>query len=160
MSEPLAVLLTWTTYGTWLPGDERGWVERGGGFQLPDPIRKREAEARMTEDACVLDLEQRLLVENTITDHCRIRGWQLHIVNCRTNHVHAVVTVDRDPDEAREQFKAWCTRHLKGLERTRGGRNPPCERNGGQNGEASGAYGMNQAWRPRFNMYATGNEAP
>src|SRR5437870_4186551 len=34
-------------------------------FQLPDPIRKREAEARMTEDACVLDLEQRLLVENT-----------------------------------------------------------------------------------------------
>ena len=59
-------------------------------------------------------------MENTITDHCRIRGWQLHIVNCRTNHVHAVVTVDRDPDEAREQFKAWCTRHLKGLERTRG----------------------------------------
>jgi hypothetical protein len=22
--EPLAYFLTWTTYGTWLPGDERG----------------------------------------------------------------------------------------------------------------------------------------
>jgi len=102
MSEPLAFLLTWTTYGTWLPGDERGWVERGRGFQLPDPIRKQEARARMTEDACLLDEEQQRLVEKTIADHCRIRGWQLHIVSCRTNQVHAVVTADRDPDDVRD----------------------------------------------------------
>ena len=25
MDDPLAFFLTWTTYGTWLPGDERGW---------------------------------------------------------------------------------------------------------------------------------------
>src|SRR5215831_3239926 len=113
MSEPLAFFLTWTTYGTWLPGDERGWVERGRGFQLPDPIRKREAEARMTEDACLLDQDQRLVVEKTIADHCRIRGWKLHIVNCRTNHVHVVVTANRDPDDVHDQIKAWCTRRLK-----------------------------------------------
>ena len=120
MSEQLAFLITWTTYGTWLPGDERGWVERGRGFQLPDPIRKQEARARMTEDVCLLDKEQRRLVEKTIADHCRIRGWQLHIVNCRTNHVHAVVTAERDPDDVRDQFKAWGTRRLKELERSRG----------------------------------------
>jgi REP element-mobilizing transposase RayT len=120
MSEPLAFFLTWTTYGTWLPGDERGWVERGHGFQLPDPIRKREAEARMTEDACLLDEDQRLVVEKTIADHCRIRGWKLHIVNCRTNHVHVVVTANRDPEDVRDQFKAWCTRCLKELQRRRG----------------------------------------
>src|SRR5208283_3273580 len=120
MPEPLGFFLTWTTYGTWLPGDERGWVERGRGFQLPDPIRKREAEARMTEDACILENEQRLVVDKTITDHCRIRGWKLYILNCRTNHVHVVVTAARKPDDVRNQFKAWCTRHLKALERTRG----------------------------------------
>jgi REP element-mobilizing transposase RayT len=120
MSEPLAFFLTWTTYGTWLPGDERGWVEHGRGFRLPDPIRKREAEARMAEDACLLDEEQRRLVEKTITDHCRIHGWKLHIVNCRTNHVHAVLTANRGPDDVREQLKAWCTRRLRELERTRG----------------------------------------
>src|SRR5262249_43130205 len=98
---------------------ERRWVQRGQGFQLPDPIRKREAEARMTEDACILDDEQREVVERTIADHCRIRGWRLHIVNCRTNHVHVVVTADRDPDTVREQFKAWCTRRLKELEQLR-----------------------------------------
>src|SRR6516225_99558 len=87
MPEPLAYFLTWTTYGTWLPGDERGWVKRGEGFQPPDAIRKSDAQSWMTEDSCFLDNEQRRLVEKTITDHCRIRGWHLHAVNCRTNHV-------------------------------------------------------------------------
>jgi REP element-mobilizing transposase RayT len=73
----------------------------------------------MTEDACSLDNEQRKLVETTIADHCRIRGWYLHTVNCRTNHVHVVVTASRDPDEVREQFKAWCTRKLKELQQSR-----------------------------------------
>src|ERR1700747_2517170 len=61
MPEPLAYFLTWTTYGTWLPGDERGWVQYRHGMRLPDPIREREAAARMTEDACRLDHPQRQL---------------------------------------------------------------------------------------------------
>ena len=121
MPDPLAFFLTWTTYGTWLPGDDRGWVKREKGFQRRDPILQREAEARMTEDACVLDDEQRRVVETTIVDHCRIRGWRLHVVNCRTNHVHVVVTANREPKVVREQFMAWCTRKLKELERARAG---------------------------------------
>jgi REP element-mobilizing transposase RayT len=116
MPEALAYFLTWPTYGTWLPGDERGWVEYRRGWQLPDPHRKLEAEARMTEDACVLDSEQRQVVERTIAEHCRIRGWELHAVNCRTNHLHIVVTAALPPKQVRMQFKAWCTRRLKELE--------------------------------------------
>ena len=119
MPDPLAYYLTWTTYGTWLPGDKRGWVRRGKGFQVPDPILKATAQARMTEDLCVLDSEQRAIVEKTISDHCRIRSWELHAVNSRSNHVHVVVAANRDPDDVREQFKAWCTRKLKELERSR-----------------------------------------
>ena len=33
--EPIAYLITWTTYGTWLSGDERGWVKRGQGSNYP-----------------------------------------------------------------------------------------------------------------------------
>ena len=33
MDDPLALFLTWTTYGLWLPGDERGWVEKPGRFR-------------------------------------------------------------------------------------------------------------------------------
>src|SRR5262249_391862 len=52
------------------------------------------------------------LVEQTVGDHCRIGGWRLHAVNSRTNHVHVIVTTDRDPQEGMNQFKAWCSRKL------------------------------------------------
>jgi hypothetical protein len=119
MGDPLAYFLTWTTYGTWLPGDERGWVERPGQFRPPNPRLKAAAESLLKEAPCVLDAEQRRLVEETIAKHCTIRGWHLHIVNCRTKHVHVVVTADVRPEIVRDQFKAWCTRRLKELERAR-----------------------------------------
>jgi REP element-mobilizing transposase RayT len=118
-AEPLGFLITWTTYGTWLPGDERGWVQRGAGLQKPDLNRKREAAAQMTEHACVLDPKERGIVEETIAEHCRKRGWKLHAANCRTNHVHVVVSASASPEDVRDQFKAWCTRRLKESERTR-----------------------------------------
>jgi REP element-mobilizing transposase RayT len=119
MPEALAYFLTWPTYGTWLPGDERGWVQFRRGSRPPDPIVEREAKARMTEDACRLDHEERRLVEATIADHCRIRGWTLYVVNCRSNHVHVVVAADVAPQVVREQLKAWCTRRLKDLAKQR-----------------------------------------
>ena len=71
MPEPLAYFLTWPTYGTWLPGDERGWIQHGSGWQLPDAVRKLETEAIMSEDACRLDGEQRVVVERQIAETCR-----------------------------------------------------------------------------------------
>jgi len=116
----IAYFSTWTTYGTWLPGDDRGWFQRGRGWREPDRMRAFEAALRMTEEAITLDPEQRRLVETVIAKHCAIRGWVLHAVNCRSNHVHVVVTApDRAIEVPREQFKAWCTRALKELERTR-----------------------------------------
>jgi REP element-mobilizing transposase RayT len=112
--DPLGYFLTWVTYGTWLPGDSRGWVEYRHGWQLPDPIRELEAQARMTEDACLLTPVQRLSVERQITETCAHRDWVLHAVNCRTNHVHAVVSADvDDPKKIRIALKAYATRVLK-----------------------------------------------
>jgi REP element-mobilizing transposase RayT len=118
--EPLAYFLTWTTYGTWLPGDERGWVEKPGQFREADLQRQQAARQRMTEPALTLDTEQRRVVEDTIAEHCRIRDWHLHAVNARTQHIHVVVTAPgRNPDDVMDQIKAWCTRRLKELERRR-----------------------------------------
>lgn len=111
---PVGYLLTWVTYGTWLPGDSRGWVEYHHGWQPPDPIRELEACAKMTEDACILTPEQRRVVEAQISETCEHRGWTLHEVNCRSNHVHAVVSADvHDPKKIRADLKAWTTRALK-----------------------------------------------
>lgn len=109
----LAYHLTWTTYGTWLPGDARGWVKKNrAGIQLPDPELENRLRKKMKEAPVVLDSVQRALVERTIQDHCTIRRWILHALNARSNHVHVVVTADREPDEVMSQFKAWCARKL------------------------------------------------
>lgn len=118
--DPIAYFLTWVTYGTWLPGDARGWVKYRGGWQLSDPIRELEAKSRMTEDACKLTAEQRRAVEVQIGETCAHRGWTLHAVNCRSNHAHAVVAADvNDPEKIRIDFKAWATRALKKFDSTR-----------------------------------------
>ena len=107
------VFSTWTTYGTWLPGDERGWFQRAHGLQSADALRTLAAALRMTDDAMTLDGVQRSTVEETIAAHCEIRGWALHAVNCRSNHVHVVVTAPEQKREVpRKQFKAWCSRKL------------------------------------------------
>lgn len=128
LADPLAYFLTWATYGTWLPGDERGWVDYHHGWQEPNPVLEQIAAASLTEDPCVFDPEQRELVEQNIRDHCQIRGWTLHAVNCRTTHLHVIVTANRHPDEVRDQLKAWCTRKLKELEVCRAHTNPTRQR--------------------------------
>jgi REP element-mobilizing transposase RayT len=116
MDDPIGFFLTWVTYGTWLPGDPRGWVEYQHGWQLPDPVRELEAAAKMSEDACRLNQVQRDAVEAQIAETCRHRGWHLHAVNCRSNHVHAVVSAgDTRPKKIRADLKAWATRCLKSL---------------------------------------------
>ena len=114
MPEPLAYFLTWTTYGTWLPGDERWWTKRDKGLQSPNPVKRRIAQSRMTEGQCLLDGSQRQLVESAIAKHCEFRGWALHAVNCRSNHVHAVVSAKGiHPDRVMQQLKTWVSRKLR-----------------------------------------------
>lgn len=119
MPDPLAYFLTWATYGTWLPGDKRGWIEYRHGWQLPDPVRELEARARMVGSACRLDSQERRAVEQQVTETCGFRGWQLHVVNCRSNHVHVVVSAPVGPKSVRSQLKAWCTTALKNLNHQR-----------------------------------------
>ncbi len=113
MTAPLAYLITWTTHGTWLPGEDRGWVQYGvAGVQASNPARKELARQRLDAPPVILDAEQRALVESTIRAHCAFRLWTLLAVNVRSNHVHVVVTADAEPAKVMDQFKAWCSRRL------------------------------------------------
>ena len=118
MDDPIAFFLTITSYGTWLPGDARGWVEYRHGWQLPDAVLELEAKARMTEDACILTANERAIVEQQAAETCRHRGWIPHAVNCRSNHMHVVISAPGTrPQKIRADIKAWCSRRLKELSR-------------------------------------------
>jgi REP element-mobilizing transposase RayT len=113
MSEPLAFFITWTTFGSWLPGDERGWVKAGeSGIQPPDAVLEEQRREIMRSSSVVLDHSQRHIVDEVIRRHCKFRNWELHALNVRTNHVHVVVTANERPERIMEQFKAWASRRL------------------------------------------------
>jgi REP element-mobilizing transposase RayT len=61
---------------------------------------------------CRLAPHQRECVHRQIAETCRHKQWLLHAVNCRTNHVHVVLSSPASPRTIREQLKAWCTRRL------------------------------------------------
>ena len=119
MSEPLALFLTWTCYGTWLHGDERGSVDDdhrvcGSPFKLQDTQRERDESRRLRNPPVALDAAARQIVHATIVAHCAYRRWVILALNVRSNHVHLVVEYGGVPPETMlAQFKAWTTRRLR-----------------------------------------------
>ena len=109
----VGVFITWTTYGTWLPGDARGWRAKSRGNQPPDQELEAECRERMKFDPVLLSPQDRATVELACRSHCNLRGWILHAVNARSNHVHVVVTADVKPQTIRDQLKANCTNQLR-----------------------------------------------
>ena len=107
------LLITWTTYGTWLPGDNRGWRLRREGNQLSQPQLEQWCREQMAGQFVLLRPHDRETVEDASREHCQFRNWKLHAVNARTNHVHLVVSADKRPETVRDQIKANCTRRLR-----------------------------------------------
>jgi len=123
-------LLTWTTYGTWLPGDPRGFVSNvreGPGPEVrhnvpqtpydADDARVRErALANLVGQPVWLTAEQASLLAEQFRETAAFRGWQLLVFAVMANHVHLVVGVRGDPDPPRllHDFKSYGTRALRG----------------------------------------------
>lgn len=119
MDEPLAYLLTWRTFGSWLHGDDRGsvdWQHNAVDSPLlpPDVRRVRRAAERMRSAAVVLSEVARAIVADIVRRHCVVRGWELMELAVRTNHVHLVVGyAGLRPEPMLSQFKAYATRALR-----------------------------------------------
>ena len=112
--DPIAFFITWTVYGTYLQGDERGWRRRRKGGQTPQPRLAQWRRERLNYDILLLSLAHRAVVEEECHRHCDHRGWRLWTVNPRSNHVHAVVTAAGYSGKiVRDQLKANCTRGLR-----------------------------------------------
>lgn len=115
---PLAYLITFRTYGTWLRGDERGSIDRYHnqfrGPRVPaNSVIQKQHNAKLKSEPVLLDARQRPIVEAAIREVCDFRGWKLSAINVRTNHAHTVVEAATEPERVMKDFKAYSTRALR-----------------------------------------------
>lgn len=116
---PLAFLITFRTFGTWLHGDERYSVDRHGKNRygtaklLPSRNLSKKMDDGRASSIFILNGKQRAVVEAAIRDVCKIRGYKIIAINVRTNHIHIVVEAFGAPGKVLNAFKANCTRELR-----------------------------------------------
>ncbi len=115
---PLAYLITFRCYGTWLHGDVRGSVDRrqnvyGTELITPDERWQRHNVRTLRHDAGNLDAARCDAVESAIREACIFRDWLLRAINARTNHVHVVVSAGCRPEAVLRDFKAYATRRMR-----------------------------------------------
>ena len=112
MQPALTWLLTSTAYGTWLPGDARGFVGRVVETRADDPLTEHRiehdqpqteydrditalraaAQQQMKGEPILLTGEQARAVLEQFRETAAYRGWTLHAVAVMSNHFHAIVS--------------------------------------------------------------------
>lgn len=116
---PIAYLIPFRCYETWLHGDERGSANKFNNkylspFLKTNKIWETENKNKLKSQPVILNAEQRKIVEQTIREVCEFRDLILYAVNVRTNHVHTVIsTGNHSAKSALNAFKSYSTRKLK-----------------------------------------------
>lgn len=130
----LAWLLTNTTYGTWLPGDERGSVTSvrdrrpgepassvrrehdrpGDAWEGSLPGLRRSARRLMKGPPIYLTLGQAKTLLQQFLETAEYRGWELLAASIMANHYHLVIQASAEwrADRILTDFKAYGTRTL------------------------------------------------
>jgi len=88
----IGYMLTWTTYGTWLQGDERGWVKNGI-ILPPDKELYATNRKRLQKQPVKLSESQKRLVEETIICESQRIEQQIYAITVCSNHIHIVAKV-------------------------------------------------------------------
>ena len=126
--------LTNTTYGTWLPGDARGFVGRvwehrpldspnalrvehdlpGTPYDEDIPGLERESADRMNGTPIHLELVHAITILSQFRETAEFRKWNILAVSIMFNHFHVVVGVHGDPKPGKilGDFKAWASKTL------------------------------------------------
>jgi REP element-mobilizing transposase RayT len=90
MAKTLGYMITWTTYGTWLQGDERGYVKKGlirsGSKGLMQANRRLQLQ-----DAVQLSKLEQQVVRKAIMKEAVSQGHHIYALSVQPTHVHVVI---------------------------------------------------------------------
>lgn len=113
MGKTLGYMITWTTYGTWLQGDKRGYVKYGK--VLGENKSLREANiAYQRSRAVKLKRDEREIVRKAIENEAGMLGQEIYAPSVCSNHVHVVVdNIDEPIDRTAGRYKRAGTMALR-----------------------------------------------
>lgn len=112
MSKIIGYMLTWTTYGSWLPGDERGYV--ADGRVLPGQVAILERNRKRQKSSAVkLSAQEKEIVKETILGEAKKIGHKLEALTVCSNHVHLLARpYTQSIEEVVGRYKSLTTRAL------------------------------------------------
>ena len=96
MRKTLGYMVTWTTYGTWLQGDERRWVKDGEVYEASPELHKAN-EKQIKGEKVRLDKREKEIVREVIRRKAEEIGEKILALSVWSNHVHIVVSYSRRP---------------------------------------------------------------
>ncbi len=89
MTEMTGYMVTWTTYGSWLPGDKRGYIRQGK--IMPGDVKILKASKSLQKSATVtFNSEQKAIIRRAILQEAERIGHMIEALAVCTNHIHLV----------------------------------------------------------------------
>lgn len=82
-------MITFTTYGTWLQGDKRGYVKKGR-ICLGNKALRQINEQLRSQEAVILSKVQQQIVRKAITKEADAQKQHIYALSVKPNHVHIV----------------------------------------------------------------------
>jgi len=89
MGKTLGYMVTWTTYGTWLQGETRGYV-KDGKVRGKNAGLHRDCEKKLKSAAVRLGRREKKLVRDAIVDAAKRFKQKIYAIAVYSNHVHIV----------------------------------------------------------------------
>jgi len=89
MGKIIGYMITWTTYGTWLQGDRRGYVKDGNILCKNNALLQSNLK-RLKNPATRLDAEHCAIVRRAILNKAQEIRQQIYAIAVCSSHVHIV----------------------------------------------------------------------
>jgi REP element-mobilizing transposase RayT len=113
MGKMVGYMVTWTTYGTWLQGDKRGYV-RDGKILLSDKALEEANKKLQKSESVYLTLRQKRVVEEAVLKEAERIGQEILALAVCSNHVHLVSgSGDESIESVVSRYKNVATSALK-----------------------------------------------
>jgi len=94
----IGYMITWTTYGSWLQGDKRGYVKNGTILPANDKLKTANQKQQKFQTV-KLDSSQKHIVRKAILHEAQRINQEISAIAVCSNHVHIVAKVSSESIE-------------------------------------------------------------